>query len=399
MVEETEPCQFFHLWTAITIIGAMLGRKCEVKLGPEIFFPNLYTILIGPPGVRKGTAIKYGTDLLNEVEKVRRAPDAVTKEQLIGEFQDVQASVNINGNMLVHSSLLVIAPELVVFIKENDHERLGYLCQLYDGLDRFEYKTKTSTNYYAVNPCLWILGATTPNWIEIAMKQLGVGGGMTSRTVFVFSDKKGKHIAATDMPPFDPVLRSKLITDLAAIQQLTGRFEFTKEAEEIYKKWYHGEYLETGIDDGRFASYWERLPSMVIKVSMIVSASRRDDMIIKPSDTIQSIRMFREIHPQMPQAFGALGKNILGSQTEMVRNILRKRGKAYRHEILRTLRMHISDRDYFNIKNTLIAERFCIRATDQEVGDELLIWAEKPKNTQQDTTLEKEDSSAETENT
>lgn len=376
LTEETEPPQSFHLWTAITLIGAMLGRKCEVRLGPETFFPNLYTILIGPPGVRKGTAIKYGTDILKEIEDVRRAPDAVTKEQLIAEFELVADSINMNGNLFNHSSLLVVAPELVVFIKENDHERLGYLCQLYDGLDRFEYKTKTSTNQYIVNPGLWILGATTPNWIEIAMKQLGVGGGMTSRTIFVFAAKKGKHISATELPPFNPSLKSKLINDLGAIKQMAGQFSFSGEAEQVYNNWYYGEYKETGIDDTRFASYWERLPSMVIKVSMVVSASRRDDMLIRPSDVVQSIRMFREIHPEMPQAFGAMGKNIMGSQTEMVRCILREKKRAYRHEILRTLHMHISERDYWSIKNTLLAERFCRRETCQEMGDEVLIMIE-----------------------
>jgi hypothetical protein len=377
LTEQTEPPSRFHLWTAITMIGAMLGRKCEVKLGPEIFFPNFYTVLIGPPGVRKGTAIKYGTEILNEVQNTTTAPDAVTKEQLIAEFELAKDSVQIDGNMFVHSSLFVVAPELVVFVKENDHERLGYLCQLFDGLPKFEYKTKTSGNQYIVNPGLWILGATTPNWIEIAMKQLGVGGGMTSRTIYVYASKKGKHIPVTRMVPFDPVLRSKLISDLAAIRQMAGRFTVTKDADNVYSKWYEGRYIETGIDDSRFASYWERLPSMVIKTSMVVSASKREDMVITAPDIVHSIRMFESIHPEMPQAFGGLGHNTLGSQTEMVRALLREKGRLYHHEILRTLRMHISEWDYTRIRNGLVAERFCERQFCQTAGDELLICQEK----------------------
>lgn len=385
LTKETEPPQRFHLWTAITIVAAMLGRKCEVKLGPETFFPNFYTVLIGPPGVRKGTAIKYGTDILSEVKNTTTAPDAVTKEQLIAEFEGATDAVNIDGNQFVHSSLFVIAPELIVFIKENDHERLGYLCQLFDGLDKFEYKTKTSSNQYIVKPGLWILGATTPNWIEIAMKQLGVGGGMTSRTVFVFASKKEKHIPVTRLKAFDPVLRSKLVTDLAAIQKMAGQFTVHPEADRVYSEWYAGDgtekslgrYQKTGIDDSRFASYWERLPSMVIKAAMVVSASKREDMLITASDIVQAIRMFEAIHPEMPQAFGGLGQNMLGSQSEMVRAILREKGQAYRHEILRTLRMHLNEWDFMRVRNSLIAERFCTRKYDQEEGDELLICLEQ----------------------
>jgi hypothetical protein len=382
LVADTEPPSRFHLWTAITIIGAMLGRKCEVKLGPETFFPNLYTILVGPPGVRKGTAIKYGQSILKEIQKGTSAPDVVTKEQLIAEFELVQDSINIDGEMIVHSSMFVIAPELVNFIKENDYERLGYLCDLYDGRDEFIYKTKTSTNCHVVNPGLWILGATTPDWIELAMKQLGIGGGMTSRIICVYASVKGNHISVTRMKPFDPVLRSKLITDLAEIRRLAGKFTFSHEADDVYTDWYTKTYKETGIDDDRFASYWERLPSMIVKVSMIVSASRRDDMLVTPVDVVQSIKMFEAIHPEMPQAFGGLGKNVLGSQTEMVRNIIRDNGRAYRHEILHRLRMHISVMDYDRIRNTLLAERFCRRESCEEQKDEVLICLEEPRSTE-----------------
>lgn len=379
LTKETEPPARFHLWTAITMIGAMLGRKCEVKLGPEIFFPNYYTVLIGPPGVRKGTAIKYGMDILNEVQNTTTAPDAVTKEQLIAEFEQAKDTTQIDGNMMVHCSLFVVAPELVVFVKENDHERLGYLCQLFDGLNKFEYKTKTSGNQYIVNPGLWILGATTPNWIEIAMKQLGVGGGMTSRTIFVYASKKEKHIPVTRMKPFDPVLRSKLINDLADIKQMAGRFQVTKDGDEVYSKWYEGRYTETGIDDSRFASYWERLPSMVIKTAMVVSAAKRDDMTVTGVDIVHAIRMFEAIHPEMPLAFGGMGYNTIGSQTEMVRAILRERGRVHHHEILRTLRMHLSEWDYGRVRNSLVGERFCRREFDQQIGDEVLICLETEK--------------------
>lgn len=381
MVDATEPSQRYHLWTAITIVAAMLARKCTVTLGPEMYFPNLYTVLIGPPGARKGTAIKYGVDLLTQVENATMAPDAVTKEQLVVEMENKQDITYLEeGEQLHHSSLFVVAPELVVFIKENDHERLGYLCQLYDGLSRFEYKTKTSKNVYINNPGLWILGATTPNWIEIAMKQLGVGGGMTSRTIFVYSGTKGKHIPVTKMKPFDQYLRSQLINDLAEIKQMAGPFIVMPEADNEYTKWYEGKYKETGVDDSRFASYWERLPSMVIKVGMVMSAARSNDKVIRATDIVNSIRVFEKIHPEMPQAFGGLGHNVLGSQTEMVRNLLREKRVCSKQYIMHTLRHNISAWDYERIVLSLLAERFCLKEWDKEAGEQQLICLEEEKD-------------------
>lgn len=380
MVEGTEPPQRFHLWSAITVISAMLARKCIVKLGPELIFPNLYTVLIGPPGVRKGTAIKYCVDLVNEVDAATMAPDAVTKEALCMEMETRQLTANINGIPLVHCSLFVVAPELVVFIKENDHERLGYLCQLYDGLNKFEYKTKTSLNQYIVNPGLWILGATTPNWIEIAMKQLGVGGGMTSRTVFVYASRKGEHIPITRMKPFDVGLRSKLVTDLAEIKNMEGKFHITKEADNVYSEWYEGTYKDTGVDDSRFASYWERLPSMVIKVAMVMSAARTEDMTVTDKDIMNSIHVFNKIHPEMPQSFGGLGHNVLGSQTEMVRNLLRDKRRCTKSYIMHTLRHNLSAFDYDRVVLHLLSERFCVKDPKGfiENKEETLVCMEKP---------------------
>jgi hypothetical protein len=379
LVENTEPPQRYHLWTAITTIGAMLSRKCTIELGPETFFPSLYTVLIGPPGVRKGTAIKYMVnEILNHIKGFTMGPSAVTKEQLCVELETAQTQENIDGSILTHSSLFIIAPELIVFMRENDHERLGYLCDLYDGLTHFEYKTKTSGSNYIVNPGLWLLGATTPNWIEIAMKQLGVGGGITSRIIFVYSAKKGKHISITRMPGFDKSLQTALINDMAEIKQLSGKFHITNEADDTFTDWYDGRYKNTRIDDSRFASFWDRLPSMIIKVAMIVSAAKRSTMVVEAQDIVNSVRLLEHILPEMPQAFGGLGYSLLSSQTEAIRNVLREYGSATKSYILHYLRHNLSEWDYHRCRDTLCAEKFCSREFSREHGEEVLVLL-KPK--------------------
>ena len=45
---------------------------------------------------------------------------------------------------------------------------------------------------------------------------------------------------------------------------------------------------------------------------------------------------------------------------------------------MRTLRMHLSEWDYQRCKNSLMAERFCIRVFSVEAGEEMLICLEKP---------------------
>lgn len=364
LVEMTEPAKRFHLWTAITLVAAMLGRKCEMEFGPEILHPNLYTVLTGPPGIRKSVAIKYGESILTKViesQGIAPAPDIVTRQEFFRQLEVAEKTdYTPDGQPFIHSSLLVIAPELVVFLQEKDiNQRLADLCALYDGKAHLLYKTKTQGQTYAVQPSVWILGATTPNWIQISMPQLAVGGGMTSRTIFVVSMAKGRHIPYTRMPPFDPDLKSKLIYDLAEIKKMIGKFTFDTEAVQYYEDWYIKAFPFHGIKDQRLLSYIERLPSMVVKVAMVNSASERDTRVVTAADLSHAVKCFSDLHRTMPLAFGGQGMSHLGAQTNMVKELLRNRIIITEAEILDTLHMHITKYDMERIKETLVGAKFC----------------------------------------
>lgn len=364
LVKETEPAKRFHLWTAVTIVAAMLGRKCEIDFGPETVHPNLYTVLTGPPGIRKSVAIKYGESILTKVietQGIAPAPDIVTRQEFFRQLEVAEKTdYGPDGQPFIHSSLLVIAPELVVFLQEKDiNQRLADLCALYDGKAHLLYKTKTQGQTYAVQPSVWILGATTPNWIQISMPQLAVGGGMTSRTIFVVSMSKGKHIPYTRMPPFDEELKSKLIYDLAEIKRMIGKFFFDKQAVDYYENWYVNAFPCHGIKDQRLLSYIERLPSMVVKVAMVSSAAQRDTGIVTAADLSYAVKCFGELHRTMPLAFGGQGMSHLGAQTNMVKELLRNRIVISEAEILDTLHMHVTKYDLERIKETLTGAKFC----------------------------------------
>lgn len=381
LVNDTEPPIRYHTWTAITMLASLLGRKCEMEFGPEIIHPNLYTILTGPPGVRKGSAIKYGVSLLKELGgSVMFTANVVTRQQFYGEIEACQAIDYLpSGEPFIHSSLFVVSDELVMFLEEKDTRRLADLCDLYDGKPVFEYKTKKSGHNYAVNPSLWILAGTTPNWIQVCMPQLAAGGGMTSRTIFVVAEKKGKHIPLTKMRSFDPVLTAKLVSDMAEIKAMCGRFTVHSAAATYYEEWYEKvyPYLTGQVKDERLKSYVERLPLMVTKVAMVIAASKRDDMIVYDRDVAQAVQLFNDIQIDMHRAFGGFGTSVISAQTYMVKDMIRERGAVARSEILSRLDMHISNWDLSRIMETLLMSKYCKPATiDNET---FYVYKEVPK--------------------
>jgi hypothetical protein len=372
MVSETEPSADYHLWVAVQLIASCLGRKCEVRFGPQKYFPNFYIILVGPPGARKGTAISYGASLVKNVKNLTFAPDTVTRPQFFQELENANTLVTLGDTVLSHCSLLVVADELATFLGDNDPQRIADLCRIYDGVELHEYKTKHSGSYYISNPAVWLLGATTPNWIETCMPQLAVGGGITSRIVFVYSPKKDKHIPLTQMKEFDPKLVAELIHDMRLINEMQGSFFVDKSGDEVFTKWYLDIYPKNQPEDSRLVYFMDRLPAHVAKLSIVTSAARRDTMTITGPDVAMAIKMFDAIIPHMTHALGGMGLNILSRQTEMVRLLLKERGPLPKSVIMKNLRMHINEYDYVRVKIALVSEKFLTAHYNQELKEEIL---------------------------
>jgi len=378
---KTEPSGRFHLWTAIMIISVCLGRKCTIQLGPELIFPNFYLIFVGPPASKKSTSIKYGAELLKEVTTIKFAPEAITRQQFFEELEAGSKTIQFSdGSILGYSSILVVAPELSVFMGDKkDLQRIADLCDMYDGRDQFIYKTKHSGCNFIANPSVWLWGATTPAWIEDSMPYLAVGGGLASRVVFVYAPGKAKAISLTDLEPFEPKLESQLIHDLTLIQEMKGSFQITPKGRETFKKWYIEVHPKIMPTDRRLLYFAERMPVMAIKLSMVISASQRDDMVITDQDILWSIRTLNELLPEMPMAFGGMGRNILGKQAQMVREMIKENKEIPKFLIMKTLRNEINEYDYQRIKLSLLGEKF-IRLDYREHEEWLILTEGEEKN-------------------
>ena len=65
----TEPPKLYHLWSGITAIASALRRKCFCNWGMRGYvYPNFYVALVGPPGGRKGTAMRLAKTFVEDLE-------------------------------------------------------------------------------------------------------------------------------------------------------------------------------------------------------------------------------------------------------------------------------------------------------------------------------------------
>ena len=76
-----------YFWTGVSTIAGALRRHVWVDMGHFQWYPNLYVILVAPPGVvAKTTTADIGMDLLRQVPGVAFGPSVVSWQALVQAF-------------------------------------------------------------------------------------------------------------------------------------------------------------------------------------------------------------------------------------------------------------------------------------------------------------------------
>ena len=190
----SEPPASYKLWTAISILSAVMQRKVFLEWGPLTFYPNMYVVLVGPSGkCRKGTAMSFAEDFLLDMDQVHLAAESITREALIRTLSETTDNVEIApGNLQFHSSLTIFAPELTVFLGYNNFQLMSDITDWYDCRRKWTYRTKNMGTDVIDGVYVSLFGATTPELIRTTLPLDAIGGGLTSRMIFVYEPNKGK---------------------------------------------------------------------------------------------------------------------------------------------------------------------------------------------------------------
>lgn len=356
--DNSEPSEQFRLWTAIAGIASCLKRKCWLDWGTLTFYPNMYIVLVGPSGAaRKGTAMRPVYKMLSELN-VRMSAQATTRESLIRQLaQSTDSNINPNGGqMSLHSSLTIYSPELTVFLGFNNMALMSDLTDWYDCIDKWNYSTKdTKLSDNITNVWVNLFGATTPTMIRSALPSDAVGLGLTSRIIFVYSRRKDKACPITFQSAEEKELEKYLLHDLEQISMLSGAFSVTEEFINTYVDWYTetDKLCEEVISDDRFQGYIERRPNHLMKLSMIFSAARSNDMLITKQDFLGALELLTNTEKNMPLVFGAGGTNQMsGSLDKIVRFIALRKTVDY-SEILTKFIHEVDERGLNQILQSL----------------------------------------------
>ena len=313
--DNTEPPELFRFWTAISVIASALQRKCFVQWGSSLlFYPNLYIVLVGPSGVRKGTAMNPGFDLIEDVGKIKTAAQATSLQALIRRLKETNyQDPDLNtGKMQFHSSMTIFSKEFTVFLGYHNRELMSALCDWYDCDRRWTYETIARKKEEIIGVWVNLFGATTPSLIRSSLPMDAIGGGLTSRIIYIYEEKIGKMVLLPMETEGERELRKSLLHDLDKITLLSGQFKYTNGFLDLWSSWRVEADKHPPFYDDRFEGYISRRPNHIMKISMVMSVSRggnENQMTLTTADLERAVEVLEEAELKMQGVFKGVGRS------------------------------------------------------------------------------------------
>lgn len=286
----------FKRWGGLFLISAALSRRVWIVTDPTFppLFPNMFILLIGPPGCGKDIVINKIAKLITAANDgmpqglgFRLGGRSISPKGLIDllaeddskfSYRVVQAGKRVKVEF--HSALACI-PELGTFFPEYNTQLISFLNELYNCNEVFEEQIRgrgPSSAVKITNPHLALLMGTQPTTLSEIFPEQAFRMGFFSRTNIVYTPKSFPSKLYDRTRPNREPLFAKLVSDLRAISMLQGEFKTTPAFEKAIDK-FHME-RPGALAHSRFEDYNTRRSLHLHKLAMICSVSESSTLTL-----------------------------------------------------------------------------------------------------------------------
>ena len=292
-VESTESPKRYWYWAGLSAISAVVGRKLYLDKFLYKLYPNLFIVLIGRSGIRKGPPVSLAKALVKEVNNTRIISGRASIQAIIRDLRSAFTR-EAGGPPITDAIAYLPISEFASFLVQ-DPSALTILTDLYDthANEEWEYTTISGAKQILNNVCITMLGASNEVHFKDVVPDNALGGGFIGRTCIIHAMKKGKSNPLTTRPK-NIVNIPELAEHLRQISKLKGQFIWSREGKSIYDEWYE-KMDKSGIDDTTGSIF--RLHDNVLKAAMCISLSRGMDLTLAESDIREAIFACQEFIP------------------------------------------------------------------------------------------------------
>lgn len=361
-MSDTEAPIEYNTWCGITAILATLKRNVWIERPKFKLYPNIYTILVGPPGVGKGTAINPLLEVLNIAGTANISPDRITAEELIKSLADgFGAGIKTTaGKVSIHkdSTTIIAATELPIYLNSSNWT-LELMCELWDNKPMgTSYSTKTKGSFTATDTCVSLVGGCVPDFIRKINKDAmsAVTGGFTTRCIFVYAgDKIYKDPWKVVDQTIEKKMKDALANDLVHISTLQGEIKFTLAAQTMWTKHVNGvTNNQDPFESEVLAGFKSRNMAHTFKAAMALSVAESDKLVIDDRHMYNAIGLVNKVRDKIDIVFRCVGESPIAMAQDRVLTFVDREGIVSRSKILRYLGRHITDEDLTKVMRVLV---------------------------------------------
>ena len=295
----------YALFSLLACASAAVNGRIVVNPDTEPSpMPNLYVVLYGPSGSRKGSAMRHALWLLSEaVPETPMLPDDFTMEALNSELARMSEEAGKCSGFVVQEEFadLIGGPDYAL-------RNTKLLTKLWDARPVQTRLTHAHGKELVRNPYVVILGSSSPDWLEQTDPRTMAGGFLRRILLIVEYGPKRRNAE----PARNQALFSTLVQEMARRLGPT-RFKgctmsLTSGARASMAQWYHTkvEHAWKSSDEkvGHFASCMQAHALKVAALVNVLEGRGATAMTKESLDT--STSLIESLLPGLSQVYASL---------------------------------------------------------------------------------------------
>ena len=353
--EKHEAPEMFHLWVAITVLSAAMGRRSYIDRGYYRLYPNFFTVLVaGSARCRKSTAINIGARLLADASVSRIIAGKTSTERFLKDLQWVSPEDVDAPAVLLHED------ELSVFLTRDSHgdKLIDVLTKLFDCPDLYQYKTFSHGTVDLRDVYISILAGTTPDSLKRCLPDAAFGGGFTSRMMIVSQDDTTRRNAFPELSDEERQLRQELVDDLQDVSKASRENFLTPEGKAFFEEWYSKQELP---EDKMMDGYFGRKHDHVLRLAMVIGAAFKTEGKVDERTLKAAIGFLEAAEYQAPSALKRIGAGVHSDHLDRVSRQMMRFKRISHSDLLRKNYHYLDAAGFREVMDTLIQAGFVAR--------------------------------------
>lgn len=315
----------YSLFCSLVVLGAALGRRVFLPEGHHNIYPNLSTLLIGPPAkLHKSTAVNMAKKLVIQTQLCSVFPDKLTPEALITELK-------LNG-----LEQFIGASELSMFFGKQRYNE-GLIPTFLKMLDTEDVPVKVSTQARGTEEVtgatLYMIGGSTMSLLIGSSAKEVTSSGFLSRFCPVVEDDTDRCFAFPQKA--DVVYENRMVLTLERLRRMAGPVTFPPQAYKWYEGWYQQRWkqLKT-IDDEDVVQSLGRGGVHVKKIAIALHAADHGDLAVCVKCLEMANTLLEYTEARIPKIIKAVTMPVKGGDADVVLAFIKKNGGAVDHSRL-----------------------------------------------------------------